>query len=369
MCISRPFKPDACQPKAPDELNMPDFVDEIAGRLHTDSACVDKWKRELMKLVQSSKRSHTQHSLALWGFGTVDRRDLVMRVLRYVLKPRLIMVSHVSDSRFEGLLVTKCAYDEEIMSEWLHECNMGMGMHTMDTWMDESMVSCITRIEQGTNLSGNWMSVGMRHTRLMYQRLKHEAAERKRQQQVQQQTGMAFTTGNMLMLYHDRNNANINLSTLQVNYANLFTAYNRLTSSVDTTMQMERNVAMSLSDALSELHSSPTMNIEAVVVAVNNAVQTLTNSYEMNPRRRRRAPPPPPQTSSPTSSVVDLTVDFADTQPMVAWQQVEIIGQHRVQMPPLSPATYTNMYSPPPLLDVDAYQPPTPRPYDVPHMA
>lgn len=315
---------------------MPDFIKSLVQKLFTACGSEERWKAELLKLIHSVRPSATKQPriFALWGFANVERRDAVMRVLRYVLKPRLIMGSHVGDNRFEALVMTKYEYDEDVLNSWLECCNMGIDTHSVDKWMDVSMQACIMRIENGVESFGNWQSQAMKNTRAQYQRLKYEEAERRRQQQVFDQTGLHFTTGNMLALFHERNNAHISTSNIQTNYANLWVAYSRLMTQLDETMRRERDVAVCIgqilrgidnhsTDANADSESTAGADAESGLVLTPRMRQSLQNAHQVLlaahivPRRRavvsnalnirtsnvmHDTPP-----SNPENAVIDLT--------------------------------------------------------------
>lgn len=145
--------------------------------------------------------------LGFWGFASVSQRNAVLRCMRYALKPRIIHFAQTSESRFEGFVATKL-YDkqEERLADFCDACGYGLGFHEIDGWLDDMMISCITRVVEGTDYFGNWLSKGVRHTRFAFQRRSFEIAERQRRQHVLSVTGMPFSPGNMLATHYRAEN-------------------------------------------------------------------------------------------------------------------------------------------------------------------
>lgn len=170
----------------------------------------DEQKKLLLQLGTEMRFNATRGKikyLGFWGFASASQRNAVLRCLRYSLKPRIIHFAQTGESRFEGF-VAALLHDkqEERLAEFCDACGYGLGFHEIEGWLDDTMISCLTRVVEGSDYFGNWLSKGVRHTRFAFQRRKFEIAERQRRQHVLNVTGLQFSPGNMLASHYRAEN-------------------------------------------------------------------------------------------------------------------------------------------------------------------
>lgn len=249
---------------------------------------------DTLRSVPCSKRRTTSEyvMLCLIGFGSIEKRDGLMRVLQWTLEPLLLYSSFIKEppsNEFEAILVTKKQVVVEDVEEFLALFNMGICCIQFDSYMQPDMVTCISRIH---HLGKNW-----------YGSFKHKTAARIRRdfytqygkdqrakeiQRVLDVTGMTFTPRNMLVL-HDR------INTLQ----NSLSRLERQVQSArnDTNSALETTAHINLASAYRRLQANVALPVSArvrppldVQVRVPPAMQAPL---------AEEPPPPPPLSSEP----------------------------------------------------------------------
>lgn len=159
--------------------------------------------------------------IAFWGFAGVKARNCLLRGIRYALRPRLIYVSqnksmnHLEIGRtnyFEGIMCIPHGIlsvdDLEALMSSLHA---SMGIADLDSFMSDAMVTCLERISNGEYVYGNWLTAQNAYWRDLYFTAKRVKGEKEAQQHLFSVTGLNLTTGNMLSLWHSRQNLRIDL--------------------------------------------------------------------------------------------------------------------------------------------------------------
>ena len=155
--------------------------------------------------------------MAFWGFAQVKERNTMLRSLQYALRPRVVYASQrtgsadtVQGSYFEGIVLYQASVlDLTQLEALMYLFRMSIGVAELDTMMSEAMLTCLTRIHSGCYEWGNWNAQNNSWYRVQYHRLTAQIAERERQALVHHVTGIAFTTGNMMHLFHQRCNLEI----------------------------------------------------------------------------------------------------------------------------------------------------------------
>jgi hypothetical protein len=229
--------------------------------------------------------------MCLIGFGSIERRDALMRVIAWALEPLLLYSAFIKDmstQEFEAVMITKKQVSATAVEEWLGLFNMGLCCIQFDSYMQVDMVTCISRIHHmGKHWFGSFKAKSSARVRRDFYKQHMKEVKAKEERRLLEITGLTLTTRNMLLL-HDR------VSTLQVQVQRL-----------ESQITEQR-------DALSGNTHPPT------VVAVERNATAHTNLASAFRRLQARGdlpssiqediPPPPPDT-------VDLT-STPDTPPL-----------------------------------------------------
>lgn len=158
--------------------------------------------------------------MAFWGFAEPLARNTILRGIRYALRPRLIFCSskrdeiqgHSSNTYFEGVVLYQrnLATIEEI-EEIFDMFHMSIGVTDLDHFMSEAMVTCITRIEMGRYHYGNWRIEQNVYYREEHRRCCRQREDREARANLLVVTGMELNPSNMIRLFHNANNIEIDL--------------------------------------------------------------------------------------------------------------------------------------------------------------
>jgi hypothetical protein len=249
---------------------------------------------DVMRHVVSSGRRTTSEylSLCLIGFGSIERRDALMRVVQWALEPLLLYSSFVKDvatKEFEAVLITKKQVTATAVEDWLGLFNMGVVCIQFDSYMQADMVTCISRIHHmGRHWYGSFKAKpAARVRRDFYKEHMRETAAREHQR-VLAVTGMTVTPRNMLAL-HDR------VSNLQAHVAHL-----------ERQIQQRRAASDAASAIAGEMDTSLTRVVDAAETA---ARENLASAYR---RLQARGAIPVPAAMMPSQQntpplVYDLT--------------------------------------------------------------
>ncbi len=248
---------------------------------------------DALRAAPSSGRRTTAEylSLCLVGFGSVEKRDALLRVVQWALEPLLLyssFIKPVETQEFEAVVITKKQVSAAAVEEWLGLFNMGLCCIQFDAYMQADMVTCISRIHHmGRQWYGSFKAKTAARVRRDF--YKEHMRETKAQEtaRVLAATGLAVTPRNMLQL-HSR------ISDLQAYVAHL-----------------ERQIAQrrAAHDAESAIADDSVSTVDLVRdFAEAAARENLASAY-----RRMQAsgytdsdiPPPPPERTPPL--VYDLT--------------------------------------------------------------
>lgn len=107
--------------------------------------------------------------MAFFGFGSVETHTALIHVLQDTLCPVLLHSSFVKHGRFEGILsIRECQKSDSV--ERLLDCfTMSIGTVEINTYMGESMITCLQRIGKGTQKLGNINTPQNEHVRARLQ--------------------------------------------------------------------------------------------------------------------------------------------------------------------------------------------------------
>lgn len=251
---------------------------------------------ELMDLRGLSGRNGHQVNMyvALWGFGTVHSRNTFLRGLRYALRPRIIYASQKTpviweprSNYFEGLLCFQPGVisieDLETLVERFH---MSIGIADLDSLMSDAMITCVSRVQAGEYAFGNWNSCQNNWYRSEHARRLGHKQEVEARRNLLDVTGLTLTTSNMLSLYYNRQNLEIDLQLMR-NHLGMILALSETDSDgVANTMSIATNVEGSIG---TQLRGALMSNMDRSYV-IQHHLQTLSSSNNIP--------------SSPTTTVV-----------------------------------------------------------------
>ncbi len=210
-------------------------------------------------IVSSGRRTTTEYlSLCLIGYGTIERRDALMRVLQWTLEPLLLYSAFVKDvatKEFEAVIITKKQVSASTVEEWLGLFNMGLICIQFDAYMQADMVTCISRIHHmGRHWYGSFKAKpAARVRRDFYKEHMRETAARENQR-VLTVTGMTVTPRNMLAL-HDR------ISNLTAHVAHLERQIQQRRSAADTTSAIAAEIDSSLANVAESVEAASRANL------------------------------------------------------------------------------------------------------------
>lgn len=196
MCLSPPEADTMCAMSRPP-------VPECENK-----ARIDMDMENLRSAPFSTRRTTAEYiMLCLVGFGSIDRRDALMRMLQWALEPLMLYSAFIKETpsnEFETILVTKKQIVIEELEQWLELFNMGICLIQFDGYMQPDMVTCISRIHHsGKHWFGTFKSKSAARVRRDFYAQYGKDQRAKDIARVLAVTGLAMTPQNMLHL-HDR---------------------------------------------------------------------------------------------------------------------------------------------------------------------
>jgi hypothetical protein len=256
--------------------------------------------------TQASTRRTTNEylMLCLIGFGTIDRRDALMRVIAWALEPLLLYSAYIKDlstQEFEAVMITKKLVSAAAVEEWLGLFNMGLCCIQFDAYMQPDMVTCISRIHHtGKHWFGSFKAKSSARVRRDFYKEHMKELKAKEQRQLLELTGLTLTTRNMLML-HDR------VGSLQVEIRRLERQLAERREALPEGAALENVQALEQDAATVSMVSRFASN--AVRVNLARAYGQLASLNNINAQDHQRSlpelsveiPPPPPVTVDLTS--------------------------------------------------------------------
>lgn len=347
--------------------NMTRFKSQIQKQLrnqntHTDDAIMNllndlrTLKSRLNFVGMRGKTQYRPVVVAMFGFGNVQHRNNCLRAIRYTMNPRLIHCSQTGQMQWECIMVLSVresclstfydnATDQFIvdLDIIMDQFKLSINVLELVSWKDPSTVACVERIQNGLLNFGNWSTERNTVLRMEYELEKTALADAKRTQFMQEQTGRQFTIGNMLELYYERRNAELET--------------NRFRDTFQTAMRniaMLQHAAVTHAQQLQQLHIAtynisgpgqpatwPTSNqhshlVQAAVGTHSNTMAEIANMrqtilHAVLPQHARAS------AQSVSDEVIDLTNDTASESPPVTPAFVSD-REMRLQTPARSPS-------------------------------
>ena len=213
MCLLSPRYDDSMERAG--KIPMPKPPVPICDNMNKISEDMDVFRNTMM----SVRRTTNEYlMLCLIGFGSIERRDALMRVIAWALEPILLYSAYIKDlstEEFETVMITKKLVSATAVEEWLGLFNMSVCCIQFDSYMAPDMVTCISRIHHtGKHFFGSFKAKTSARVRRDFYKEHMKEMKAKEHQRLLEVTGLTLTTRNMLLL-HDR------VGTLQVQVARL----------------------------------------------------------------------------------------------------------------------------------------------------
>jgi len=180
------------------------------------AACMQALRRKFTISFQNSPESwHIKpFFVGFHGFASDFERSVFLRCIKFCIKPRVVHSSFMANGSFEGVLVihpnspTASINDLEQLFELF---KMSAGLTNLGTYMSPTMIACIERVEAGTRVYGNWRCMRSTCVRNAYLHAKHKRDMDVEYERVRYETGLPFSTSNMLSIHYRLNNTQIEL--------------------------------------------------------------------------------------------------------------------------------------------------------------
>lgn len=250
--------------------------------------------------------------LCLIGFGSIDRRDALMRVISWALEPLLLYSAFIKDlstQEFETIMITKKQVSATAVEEWLSLFNMGLCCIQFDSYMQRDMVTCISRIHHmGKHWFGSFKAKTSARVRRDFYKEHMKEMKAKEERRLVEITGLTLTTRNMLHLFDRVGTLQVQVQRLESQIAERRDALpeNASAESRSEVEQAARTVAivsrfaenaarMNLASAYRRLQANGNLPASAQVRPTGPAGPQAEPMQE-------EVPPPPPDTVDLTST-------------------------------------------------------------------
>jgi len=148
------------------------------------------------------------------GFATDFERSVFLRVLKHATKPRVLHSTFLPSGAFEGFAIlhpTTAAADVQQIEALVDLFKMSAGVTDLGQYMSAPMVACIERIETGVRPYGNFRSLRAGNVRTAYVHAKLKRDTAVQLERVRSETGLSFSTSNMLSIHYQLTNTQIEL--------------------------------------------------------------------------------------------------------------------------------------------------------------
>lgn len=152
--------------------------------------------------------------LGFHGFASDFERSVFLRCVKFCIKPRVIHSAFMPNGGFEGVLVVHPStegagmHDLEALFELF---KMSAGLTDLGSYMSAPMIACIERVETGIRYYGNWRCLRSSCVRNAYLHAKQKRDIEVQYERVRYETGLPFSTTNMLAIHYQLNNTQIEL--------------------------------------------------------------------------------------------------------------------------------------------------------------
>ena len=187
--------------------HTPDELDAIALELLSVRMCFHLSRQDWLQHVSPI-------FIGFHGFATDFERSVFLRVLKFATKPRVLHSTFQQSGSFEGFAIlhpTTRAADVAMVESLFEPFKMSAGVTDLGQYMSAPMVACIERVEGGVRPYGNFRSLRAANVRSAYIHAKQKRDNNEQLERVRAETGLAFTTSNMISIHYQLSNTQIEL--------------------------------------------------------------------------------------------------------------------------------------------------------------
>lgn len=170
---------------------------------------------EMSNYIIAPKNEHSDavQRAAFYGFGDIHFRVSFFRLLQTCFMVEWYWSSEVVPHRWEMLvhIPTRHNITAVQLERFCAFCRNGISCDVIERGVNNGLVVFLDRIDKGKNHAG-WM----RHRlRIACDRHRERMRMQEERDRIRSETGMEFTTSNMLYFYHEWQNARIDLQALR----------------------------------------------------------------------------------------------------------------------------------------------------------
>ncbi|EKX34795.1 hypothetical protein GUITHDRAFT_145949 [Guillardia theta CCMP2712] len=170
---------------------------------------------EMSNYIVAPKNEHSDavQRAAFYGFGDIHFRVSVFRLLQACFMAEWYWSSEVVPHRWEMLvhIPTRHNITAAQLERFCSFCRNGISCDVIERGINNGLVVFLDRIDKGKNHAG-WM----RHRlRIACDRHRERMRMQEERDRIRSETGMEFTTSNMLYFYHEWQNTRIDMQALR----------------------------------------------------------------------------------------------------------------------------------------------------------
>jgi hypothetical protein len=170
---------------------------------------------EMSSYIVAPKNEHSDavQRVAFYGFGDIHFRICVFRLLQTCFRVEWYWSAETQPNRWEMLvhIPTRHNITAAHLERFCTFCRNGISCDVIERGVNNGLVVFLDRIDKGRNHSG-WM----RHRlRIACDRHRERMLMQEERERIRNETGMDFTTSNMLYFYHEWQNTRIDLEALR----------------------------------------------------------------------------------------------------------------------------------------------------------
>lgn len=227
-------------------------------------------------------RAKCNHSLAwgagvpmyisFYGWGNDFERSVFLRCLKHSLRPRLVHSAFMDNGGFEGIAFNFAMMSFAEIESLCDKFKLSIGVHDLESYMSTQMVSCIERIQKGSRVYGNWKCKKTSSIRDCFEVHRRRRIVEEARLAVARETGLEFTTGNMLYVHHMRRNLEIDMTNVQAVMRGVRIHLTQVISSnahlQQYTSELPTSDASTHIEASLELQYQSMINIEGMLTSV-----------------------------------------------------------------------------------------------------
>ncbi len=247
-----------------------------------------RYIRYTSKAAITHRVDKTSIILSLCGFCSYIDRDVFLRMMRYAFQPRLIYASEITQHQWEAVLIlnprkyspqlTFNGRDQFIdhVQKFCDIFKLSICVMELVSWTDPATITAIQCIQKGFRIWGNWENFSNNDLRLEFEMAQELKSQAMMNDAVRSVTNRDFTTGNMIHLHHELQNALLdNDQLLQTNV--------RIANSLRSTMRYLLDVHAMLNQEATQIQH---LNVTTYTFRLADNQQRLratANNNQANP--------------------------------------------------------------------------------------